>query len=242
MRPAQRIGWVQHVNGWTDFCGARIEVDPGVFVPRRRTEFLVQQAAALVREGVRPNRRADLGGEPQAGGEAEPGAGAVVLDLCCGAGAVGAALSADGPIELHAADIDAAAVACARRNIAPFGGRAYAGDLFTPLPLALRGRIDLIVTNAPYVTTDESVRLPLDVRLYEPRAAFDGGADGLELHRRLVPEAASWLAPGGSLLAELHPAQTSQAARLLSSAGLSPRVSTSQTLDATVITGTKPSA
>ncbi|GAA4947932.1 putative protein N(5)-glutamine methyltransferase [Streptomonospora halophila] len=239
MRPAQRIGWVQHVNGWTDFCGVHIEVDPGVFVPRRRTEFLVQQAAALVRDGGRPSAGAGGEADPEEGREAGSGAEAVVLDLCCGAGAVGAAVAAAGPVELHAADIDAAAVACARRNIAPLGGRAYTGDLFTPLPPALRGRVDLIVTNAPYVTSDESVRLPLDVRLYEPRAAFDGGADGLELHRRLIPEAAAWLAPGGSLLAELHPAQTSQAARLLSAAGLTPRVSTSPSLDATVITGTK---
>ncbi|WP_052809895.1 methyltransferase [Streptomonospora alba] len=236
MRPAQRIGWVQHVNGWTDFCGVKIEVDPGVFVPRRRTEFLVQQAAALIQEGIRPDARTDT----EAGPEADSAADIVVLDLCCGAGAVGAALASAGRIELHAADIDAAAVACARRNIAPIGGRAYAGDLFTPLPPALRGRVDLIVTNAPYVTSEESARLPLDVRLYESRAAFDGGTDGLDLHRRLIPEAAAWLAPGGSLLAELHPSQTSQAASLLASEGLTPRVSTSPSLDSTVITGMKP--
>src|SRR6201996_895575 len=85
---------LEQVLGWAEFCGLRITVTPGVFVPRRRTEFLVRQAAALARPG------------------------AVIVDLCCGAGAIGAALAAaEEGAEVYAADIDAAAVRCARQNI-----------------------------------------------------------------------------------------------------------------------------
>jgi len=121
---------LEHVLGWAQFCGLRIAVDPGVFVPRRRTEFLVRHATALAR--------------PRA----------VVVDLCCGSGAVGAALlAALDRVELYAVDLDPAAVRCARRNLAAAGGQAYVGDLYEPLPAALRGRVDVLVANAPYVPT-----------------------------------------------------------------------------------------
>ena len=107
---------LEQVLGWAEFCGLRIAVDPGVFVPRRRTEFLVQQRRGLARPG------------------------AIVVDLCCGAGAIGAALAAAmDRAEVHAADIDPAAVACARRNVP--GGHVYQGDLYQPLPARLRGRV-----------------------------------------------------------------------------------------------------
>ncbi|MBW8698994.1 Release factor glutamine methyltransferase [Streptomyces sp. MBT84] len=123
---------LEQVLGWADFHGLRVTVEPGVFVPRRRTEFLVSRAVALGRHAR------------------------VVVDLCCGSGAVGAALAAalDGP-ELHAADIDAAAVRCARRNVAAYGGRVHQGDLFAALPEELRGRVDILAANVPYVPTDE---------------------------------------------------------------------------------------
>ena len=124
---------LEHVLGWAQFCGLRIAVDPGVFVPRRRTELLVRHAAALAR--------------PRA----------VVVDLCCGSGAVGAALGAAlDRVELYAVDLDPAAVRCARRNLAAAGGQAYVGDLYEPLPAALRGRVDILVANAPYVPTRRS--------------------------------------------------------------------------------------
>src|SRR6266700_41653 len=120
---------LEHVVGWADFCGLRIAVEPGVFVPRRRTEFLVRQAIAV----------------------APPHP--VIVDLCCGSGAVGAALAAAlDPAELHAADIDPVAVRCARRNLAPHG-HVYTGDLFEPLPAALRGRVDMLAADVPYVST-----------------------------------------------------------------------------------------
>ena len=207
---------LEHVVGWAEFCGLRIAVEPGVFVPRRRTEFLARQAAELIRPG------------------------AVVVDLCCGSGAVAAVLaaSADG-IELHAADIDPAAVRCARRNLAATG-HVYQGDLFAPLPGDLRGRIDVLVANVPYVPTGEVSLLPAEARDHEPRVALDGGRDGLDILRRVAATAPRWLAPGGRLLVESSARQAPDIVAAMSRAGLSPRLATCDDLHATVVVGTLP--
>jgi release factor glutamine methyltransferase len=209
---------LEHVLGWADFCGLRVAVEPGVFVPRPRTRFLVRSAAALLRPG------------------------AVLLDLCCGSGAIGAALSASvaGAIELHAADVDPDAVGCARRNLAPFGGRVYLGDLYAPLPAALRGRVDVLVANVPYVPSGQIRLLPAEARVYEARAALDGGPDGLEVLRRVAAPASSWLAPGGHLLVEAGERQAAQATAILTDRGLTPRVVRCEDLDATVLIATAP--
>ncbi|MGW4569122.1 putative protein N(5)-glutamine methyltransferase, partial [Streptomyces sp. NPDC004561] len=139
------------VLGWAGFHGLRIAVEPGVFVPRRRTEFLVDRALAEAPDAT------------------------LVVDLCCGSGALGAALAAalDGA-EVHAADIDPAAVRCARRNLAAFGGRAHQGDLYDALPTGLRGRIGLLTANVPYVPSGEMPLLPAEARDHEPPTALDG--------------------------------------------------------------------
>jgi len=220
---------LEHVLGWAEFCGLRIAVDPGVFIPRRRTEFLVRRAAALARRAAAP---------------AGPGQGrprtVVVVDLCCGSGAVGAALAASlGRVELHAADIDPAAVRCARRNVAAAGGRVYQGDLYGPLPVRLRGRVDILAANVPYVPSGEVGLLPPEARAHEPRMALDGGADGLDVLRRVAAAAPLWLAPGGHLLAETSEAQAPRAAEAVARDGLIPRVARSGRLNATVIIGTR---
>ncbi|MCO6008356.1 putative protein N(5)-glutamine methyltransferase [Actinoallomurus purpureus] len=210
---------LEHVLGWAEFCGLRVAVDPGVFVPRRRTEFLVRQAAALA------------------------GPGAVVVDLCCGSGALGVALAAAlGTAEVHAADIDPAAVACARRNLASVGGRAYEGDLYDPLPATLRGRVDVLLANVPYVPTGEVALLPAEARDHEARVALDGGADGLEVARRVTAEAPHWLAPGGHLLFETSDRQVPRAVEIVARAGLVPQVVASDDLNATVVIGSLGSA
>jgi len=210
---------LEHVLGWADFCGLRMGVDPGVFVPRHRTEFLVHQATALARPG------------------------AVVVDLCCGSGAVGAALVAAGDrIELHAVDIDPASVACARRNVSAVGGRVYEGDLYEPLPAALQGRVDVLVANAPYVPTEALGLLPPEARLHEPRVALDGGADGLDVHRRVAAAAPTWLAPKGHLLVETSDRQAPHTAGAFAASGLTPRVARAERLEATVVIGTRPAA
>jgi release factor glutamine methyltransferase len=219
---------LEHVLGWAEFCGLRIAVDPGVFIPRRRTEFLVRRAAALARRDAAP---------------AGPGQGrprtVVVVDLCCGSGAVGAALAASlGRVELHAADTDPAAVRCARRNVAAAGGRVYQGDLYGPLPARLRGRVDILAANVPYVPSGEVGLLPPEARAHEPRMALDGGTDGLDILRRVAAAAPLWLAPGGHLLAETSERQAPRAAEAVGRDGLIPRVAHSGRLNATVVIAT----
>ncbi len=208
---------LEHVLGWAEFRGLRIAVAPGVFVPRRRTEFLVGQAAALAR--------------PRA----------VVVDLCCGSGAVGAALvAALDRVELYAVDLDPVAVHCARRNIAAAGGQAFVGDLYQPLPATLRGRVSILVANAPYVPTEAVGMLPPEARVHEPRVALDGGVDGLDVLRRVIAAAPRWLAPGGYLLVETSERQAPQAAETVAHNGLLPRVARSDERNATVVIGTRP--
>jgi release factor glutamine methyltransferase len=215
---------LEQVLGWAEFCGLRIAVAPGVFVPRRRTEFLVDQAAALVRQAAATRPRT------------------VVVDLCCGSGAVGAALAAStsGRVELYAADIEPAAVRCARRNVAAAGGQVYQGDLYAPLPSTLRGRVDVLVANAPYVPTEALGLLPPEARVHEPRVALDGGADGLDVLRRVAAAAAAWLAPGAHLLVEASSQQAPQVVAAVADGGLTPQVASSAGQDATVIIGRRP--
>lgn len=211
---------LEHILGWTEFCGLRMAVTPGVFVPRRRTEFLVRQAAALGRPAPQPP--------------------VVMVDLCCGSGAVCVALvEALGEVELHAVDIDPAAVQCARRNVTPAGGQVYQGDLYEPLPAALQGHVDLLVVNAPYVPSGAIEFLPPEARLHEPRASLDGGADGLDVQQRVIDTAPTWLAPGGSLLIETSERQSPQTVETVARSGLVPRVARSPELDATVVIGSR---
>jgi release factor glutamine methyltransferase len=205
------------VLGWAEFHGLRIAVAPGVFVPRRRTEFLVDQALAHA-----------------------PGAG-IVVDLCCGSGAVGAALAAalDRP-EVHAADVDPAAVRCARGNLAAAGGRVHTGDLFDALPGALRGRIDILAANVPYVPTGEVALLPAEARDHEPLVALDGGSDGLDVLRRVAAEAHGWLAPGGCVLVETSERQAPAAVDAFTRGGLTTRLAVSDELYAQVVIGVRP--
>jgi release factor glutamine methyltransferase len=160
------------------------------------------------------------------------------VDLCCGSGAIGAALNDIlGGCELHAADIDPAAVACARRNLEPRGGTAYLGDLFDPLPRRLLGRVDVLLVNAPYVPTESISLMPPEARLHEPAVALDGGADGLDVQRRVALGAPGWLAPGGWLLIETSRQQSVETAALLSASGLMVDVVTDEDLDATLVVG-----
>ncbi|HEY7857393.1 MAG TPA: putative protein N(5)-glutamine methyltransferase [Candidatus Nanopelagicales bacterium] len=213
---------LEHVLGWAQFCGLRIVVEPGVFVPRRRSEFLVHEAAALTR------------------------AGDVVLDLCCGSGAVGAALvaavsSVDGAeaVELYAADIDPVALRCARRNLAGTGAHVYEGDLYQPLPATLRGSVDVLVVNAPYVPTGAVGLLPTEARVHEARVALDGGSDGLDIQRRVIAAAPLWLSPGGHLLIETSQRQAPDTMTAFVRNGFRARVASSEDFDATVVIGSQ---
>ncbi|MFD6948645.1 methylase [Nocardiopsis sp. TSRI0078] len=205
---------LEHVLGWAAFCGLRLQVDEGVFVPRPRTEFLARKAASLLTPG------------------------AVAVDLCCGSGALGAVLAhTRDDITLHAADIDAASVACARRNLP--GHRVHHGDLYRALPQRLRGRVQVLVANVPYVPTDRIALLPAEARVHENQRSLDGGADGLDLVRRVTAQAGRWLAPGGHLLVEVQEHQVRAARQAFARGGLSCEVSCCPEREATVLTGTR---
>lgn len=161
------------VTGVMQFCGRPLAVDHGVYVPRPQTEELARRAAAVL---VPAGRAADL---------------------CTGAGAVAAHLAAEVPgAVVVGVDIDPRAVRCARRN----GVRGAVGDLDLGLCSAA---FDVVTAVAPYVPTAALAFLPSDVLRYEPRRALDGGADGLDLVRRVVAGAARLLRPGGWLLLEI---------------------------------------
>jgi release factor glutamine methyltransferase len=165
--------------------------------------------------------------------------GAVIVDLCCGAGAIGAALAAAvAGAEVHAADVDPAAVRCARQNLP--AGHVYQGDLYGPLPARLRGRVQVLAANVPYVPTGEIRYLPPEARVHEPSAALDGGQDGLDVLRRVAAGALAWLAPGGHLLSETSERQAPLAGEVLAAAGLAARVVSSDDLGATVVIGQRP--
>ena len=207
---------LEHVLGWVEFCGLRIAVDPGVFVPRRRTEVLVREASSLARRG------------------------AVVVDLCCGTGALGVALAAAvGAVELHAADLDPVAVACARRNVAAVGGSVHTGDLFDALPRTVRGRVDVLLANVPYVPSSGIGSMPREARDHEPRSALDGGGDGLDVARRVAAGAPEWLTAGGSLLFETSASQAPVAVDVVERCGMRARVVSDDELGATVVVGAR---
>jgi release factor glutamine methyltransferase len=212
---------VEQVVGWAEFSGLRIFVDPGVFVPRRRSEYLVTVAGRMVTKrgsGVPP----------------------LIADLCCGTGALGLAVAAETTgARLHAADLDPAAVACARRNVEPAGGQVYQGDLFDALPNSLRGRVDVLICNAPYVPTADIAFMPAEAREHEAPVALDGGDDGLAVLRRAAAGAGPWLAPGGVLLVETSERQALSMTAVMSAAGLAPAVHEDDETGATVITGVR---
>jgi release factor glutamine methyltransferase len=193
---------LQYILGETEFCGLRLEVGPGVFIPRPETEALVERALAL--------------------GPAGP---ATVLELCAGSGAIACALATRRPDwTVWAAERAAPAAACARANVERLGlegrVRLRTGDLFAPLrEVVAPGAADLVVANPPYLATPILPTLPVEVRAWEPESALDGGADGLDVIRRLLADAADWLGPAGGLLLEIGEDQGPAVRRLVAADG-----------------------
>ncbi|MEH3156510.1 MAG: putative protein N(5)-glutamine methyltransferase [Gordonia paraffinivorans] len=195
---ARRVGGepLEHVVGWVAFAGARLSVAPGVFVPRRRTELLARVAAEATHDG------------------------AVVVDLCCGIGAVAhVVVTRRRPARVVAVDVDPEATTCARVNVPT--ALVLTGDLFAPLPADLRGAVDVLVANAPYVPTAAVETMPREARDHEPRHALDGGDDGLDIARRIVDDAGPWLASAGLLAVETSSAQAPALTVAMADAGLS---------------------
>lgn len=206
---------LEWVLGWAEFADLRIAVRPGVFVPRRRTELLAAQAIARLRPA------------------------AVAVELCCGAAPVAATILEEVPfVEVHAADIDPVAVACARDNLP--NGNVHQGDLFDALPSDLRGRVDVLVANTPYVPSDAVALMPPEARDHEPRHTLDGGPDGLDLLRRISAAAPDWLAPGGQVLIEVSAGQLPSALAAFEADGLAASSASDDDLGATVAIGRRP--
>jgi release factor glutamine methyltransferase len=167
------LAWI---TGNVSFCGVEIRVDPGVYVPRRQSEALARRAVRLL---------------PRRG---------VGITLCTGSGAMAKVLMTERPgARVVACDIDEHAVACAAAN----GVEVYRGDLFTPLPRMLEGRVDLIVGAVPYVPTPELPLLQRDTLVFESPLAYDGGRDGTGILVRVLNDSVRFLRRGGSLLLEL---------------------------------------
>ncbi len=205
--------------GWAEVEGVRVRTAPGVFVPRARSGLLARLALEALTHPADP-------------APARP----VVVDLGCGTGALGAVVAHHRPdAVVHAADLDPAAVACARRNLPP--DRVHEGDLYDALPPTLLGRVDALLVNAPYVPTAHVGLMPPEARLHEPLVALDGGLDGLAVQRRVAAGASRWLAPTGVLLLETGRAQAPHTSALLRDAGLDVTLQTDDDLEATVAVG-----
>jgi len=195
---------LQYVIGWAPFGPLRLEVGPGVFVPRPETELVAERAARRLAE--------------RAGGRPAP----VAVDLCTGSGAIACFLAAEVPgARVLATEVDPGALAWARRNVRGTAGvELLEGDLDGPLPADLEGGVDVLVANVPYVPVGAIPLLPHDVREHEPRLALDGGRDGLDVLRRVVARAPHWLAPGGWLVCEIGADQGAAATAMVGGAGL----------------------
>jgi release factor glutamine methyltransferase len=129
-------------------------------------------------------------------------------------------------------------VACARLNLPP--EQVVAGDLYQPLPDRLRGRVDVIAVNAPYVPSDAIATMPREARDHEPRVALDGGPDGVDLHRRVAADASEWLRSGGHLVVETSAQQAGASLAACRDAGLTAWVVSDSELDAVAVVASVP--
>ncbi|MBA3780529.1 putative protein N(5)-glutamine methyltransferase [Nocardioides sp. InS609-2] len=205
---------LEHILGWAEFAGVRIHVAAGVFVPRRRSEILLQQALAhLPRHGL-------------------------MVELCCGAAPVATAIAAARvDATVFASDHDPAAVACARLNLEPLGGHAEVGDMAASVPVEYVGRVDVLVANAPYVPTDEIALMPSEARLHEPAEALDGGPDGTNLQDLVAAAARPLLAPTGVVIIETSRRQADTTASRMLWRGFVPEVVLDDEVDGTCVIG-----
>ncbi|HEY4743672.1 MAG TPA: peptide chain release factor N(5)-glutamine methyltransferase, partial [Desulfuromonadaceae bacterium] len=186
---------LQHILGSQEFFGLEFEVTPDVLIPRHDTETLVTEAL-----GRMPGARS-------------------VLDIGAGSGCIAVALAKQLPeATVVAVDISSAALAVARRNAEKHGVSIefLAGSLLEPVA---GRRFDLVVSNPPYIPTGDIAGLEPEVRDHEPRGALDGGADGLDAYRILVPAARACLNPGGWLLVEMGICQADAVAALFRQSG-----------------------
>ena len=183
------LAWV---TGHAAFVGLEVPVQPGVYVPRWQSSELALRAVARL---------------PESG---------TAADVCTGSGAIALALRQARPgARIVATDTDRAAVDNARAN----GIEVYQGDLCSPLPDELHGKLDVVVAVVPYVPTAALALLPRETLIFESVAHYDGGPDGTVLLERVAAEAPAWLRSGGRLLVELGGDQAERMTPLLERLG-----------------------
>ncbi len=193
---------LQYLLGTQEFCGLDFEVGPAVLIPRPETELLVREVRAMT------------------GREAAP----LIADIGTGSGCIAVAVAHALPeATVYATDLSVDALDVARRNasrhVVTERVRFWEGDLLSPLAgLGLEGRLTAVVSNPPYIPTGDLPGLQREVRR-EPRLALDGGPDGLTYYRRLLREAAPYLAPGGTLVLEVGQGQAESVCRMAEELG-----------------------
>jgi release factor glutamine methyltransferase len=191
---------LQYVTGEMPFRHLVLHVRPGVFIPRPETEILVDAVLQHLDES----------------GVAEP----VVVDLCTGSCAIAASIAVERPVSrVYATELvpETADVAASNAERSGAGERlsVLTGDLFSPLPVELKGHVDVVVSNPPYIPTADLADLPAEVAEHEPMIALDGGPDGLDVVRRIAVDALEWLRPGGLLAIETDASRAKEAANIL---------------------------
>ncbi|CAN5725451.1 peptide chain release factor N(5)-glutamine methyltransferase [soil metagenome] len=200
---------LQYVLGRWGFRDLDLFVDQRVLIPRPETETVVDHALAELDRAT-----ADW---------ATAGREATVIDLGTGSGAIALAVATERVrSRVWAVDASPGAVAVARANLTGVGRaaarvRIVEGSWFAPLPERLRGVVDLVVANPPYVASSD--KLPAVVADWEPMGALVAGPRGLEAFELIVAEAPGWLAPGGALVVEIGATQGAGAAKLARQAG-----------------------
>ncbi|MHB8155849.1 MAG: peptide chain release factor N(5)-glutamine methyltransferase [Desulfocucumaceae bacterium] len=188
-----------YITGKKEFFGLDFVVNPAVLIPRPETELLVEKAIEIIK------RTPNLAGSEKTG--------PVIVDVGTGCGTIAVSLAASlTSATIFAIDLSPEALRVAEQNAVSRGVvhrvSFLQGDLLEPLVgLSQGGHIDIIAANLPYIPSADIPHLMADVRDYEPSLALDGGGDGLDLYRRLAPEAFKMLSPGGHLLMEIGPGQ-----------------------------------
>lgn len=188
---------LQYLTGSQAFRYLQLEVGPGVLVPRPETEVLVERALDHLAGVERP----------------------AIADVGTGSGAIALSIATERPdARVWATEISDRAIHWAQRNLDRTGLRnvtILGGDLFEPLPGELRGGLDLIAANPPYLSEADLASAPPDVREHEPVVATTSGPSGLEVTERIIAGALSWLRPGGWLVVETWPGQAERVRRIM---------------------------
>jgi len=198
---------LQQILGETEFYSRVFKVEPGVFIPRPETERLVEEAVTLV---APPDRRL---------------LAPVAVEIGCGTGIIGISLALDVPrLNVYATDVNPAAIQLTKHNAHTLGAdprvHVLQGSRFDPLPAQLKGQVDLVVSNPPYIRAADIPGLAIEVSGHDPAEALDGGQDGLVFYRAIASKLGDWLRPGGHVAVEIGDDQGQDVEDIFSASGL----------------------